>query len=176
MKESVYKSYEELPLFLNARIVAQVLGIAPSSAYELMHESNFPVLKVGSRMVVPKEIFSLGLSSGTLAVYSYLLYCEDRKTYQCYPSCRSIGKAVHMSVNTVRKYIAELEGRGLIITEPTSIITRDGRKHNGTLRYTILPIQNAVDLYNQRQLWRLEETVEQMRVSKKLEGNDEHPA
>ena len=57
MKESVYKSYEELPLFLNARIVAKVLGIAPSSAYELMHESNFPVLKVGSRMVVPKEKF-----------------------------------------------------------------------------------------------------------------------
>ena len=57
MKESVYKSYEELPLFLNARIVAQVLGIAPSSAYELMHESNFPVLKIGSRMVVPKEQF-----------------------------------------------------------------------------------------------------------------------
>ena len=57
MKESVYKSYEELPLFLNARIVAQVLGIAPSSAYELMHESNFPVLKIGNRMVVPKEKF-----------------------------------------------------------------------------------------------------------------------
>ena len=57
MKETVYKSYEELPLFLNAKMVAQVLGIAPSSAYELMHESNFPVLKVGSRMVVPKEKF-----------------------------------------------------------------------------------------------------------------------
>ena len=57
MKESVYKSYEDLPLFLNARIVAQVLGIAPSSAYELMHESNFPVLKIGSRMIVPKEKF-----------------------------------------------------------------------------------------------------------------------
>ena len=57
MKESVYKSYEELPLFLNARIVAQVLGIAPSSAYELMHESNFPVLKIGSGMIVPKEKF-----------------------------------------------------------------------------------------------------------------------
>lgn len=57
MKESVYKSYDELPLFLNAKIVAQVLGIAPSSAYELMHESNFPVLKVGSRMVVSKEKF-----------------------------------------------------------------------------------------------------------------------
>ena len=57
MKEFAYKSYDELPLFLNAKMVAQVLGIAPSSAYELMHESNFPVLKVGSRMVVPKEKF-----------------------------------------------------------------------------------------------------------------------
>ena len=37
MKESVYKSYEDLPLFLNAKIAAQVLGVAPSSAYELMH-------------------------------------------------------------------------------------------------------------------------------------------
>ena len=125
---------------------------------------------------LPNEIFSLRLSPGALAVYSYLLYCEDRKTYQCYPSCRSIGKAVHMSVNTVRKYVAELEGRGLIITEPTSIITRDGRKHNGTLRYTILPIQNAVDLYNQCQLRQLKETTERMRVAKKLEAIKEHPA
>ena len=57
MKESSYKSYDELPLFLNAKTVAQVLGIAPSSAYELMHETEFPVLKVGNRMVVPKEKF-----------------------------------------------------------------------------------------------------------------------
>ena len=57
MKESVYKSYEELPLFLNAKMVAQVLGIAPSSAYELIHESDFPVLKISSRMVVPREKF-----------------------------------------------------------------------------------------------------------------------
>ena len=57
MKESVYKSCEELPLFPNAKMVAQVLGIASSSAYELMHESCFPVLKIGNRMVVPKERF-----------------------------------------------------------------------------------------------------------------------
>lgn len=57
MKESVYKTYEELPLFLNVEVVAKVLGIAPSSSYELMHEVDFPVLKVGSRMVVPKERF-----------------------------------------------------------------------------------------------------------------------
>ena len=57
MKKSVYKDYADLPLFLNSEIVAQVLGVSPSSAYELMHEPSFPVLRVGSRMVVPKDKF-----------------------------------------------------------------------------------------------------------------------
>ncbi|USF26444.1 hypothetical protein N510_001372 [Firmicutes bacterium ASF500] len=57
MKESAYKNYDELPLFLNAATVAKVLGVSPSSGYELMHESDFPVLKIGSRLVVPKEKF-----------------------------------------------------------------------------------------------------------------------
>lgn len=57
MKKSQYKSYDDLPLFLNAEMVAQVLGIAPSSSYELMHESEFPTLRIGNRMVVPKEKF-----------------------------------------------------------------------------------------------------------------------
>lgn len=57
MKESVYKSYDELPLFLNSKLVAKVLGVSPSSGYELMHQPDFPVLRVGSRMVVPKEKF-----------------------------------------------------------------------------------------------------------------------
>ncbi len=43
MKLSEYKSYDDLPLFLNAAIVAKVLGIAPSSSYELMHEADFPI-------------------------------------------------------------------------------------------------------------------------------------
>lgn len=55
MKESIYKSYEELPLFLNAQMVSKLLGISPSSSYELMHEKGFPVLRVGNRLVVPKE-------------------------------------------------------------------------------------------------------------------------
>ena len=57
MKESSYKSYDDLPLFLNAETVAKVLGVSPSSGYELMHEDGFPVLRVGSRMVVPKDAF-----------------------------------------------------------------------------------------------------------------------
>ena len=57
IKESSYKNYDELPLFLNASTVAKVLGVSPSSGYELMHEPDFPVLKIGIRMVVPKEKF-----------------------------------------------------------------------------------------------------------------------
>jgi len=57
VKESSYKSYDDLPLFLNADTVAKVLGISISSAYELMHEPGFPVLRIGNRMAVPKEQF-----------------------------------------------------------------------------------------------------------------------
>ena len=57
MKQSIVKSYEELPLFLNAQVVADVLGVSPSSAYELMHEKDFPSLRIGNRLVVPKDHF-----------------------------------------------------------------------------------------------------------------------
>ena len=57
MKASQFNDYSDLPLFLNAETVAKTLGVAPSSAYKLMHESDFPVLKVGNRMVIPKEKF-----------------------------------------------------------------------------------------------------------------------
>ena len=56
-KRSIYKNFEELPLFLNAEIVAKTLGVSPSTAYELMHEKGFPSLRIGSRIVVPKEKF-----------------------------------------------------------------------------------------------------------------------
>ena len=65
MKRSDYTNYDELPLFLNAEMVAKVLGIAISSAYELMHETNFPALRVGNRIVVPKEKFCRCVESQT---------------------------------------------------------------------------------------------------------------
>ncbi len=55
MKQSMYKSFDELPLFLNAETAAKLLGISISSMYELMHEKGFPVLKIGSRLVVPRD-------------------------------------------------------------------------------------------------------------------------
>ena len=57
MKDSVYKSDDDLPLFPNSATVAKVLGVSPSSGYELMHEPGFPVLRIGNKMVVPKEQF-----------------------------------------------------------------------------------------------------------------------
>ena len=65
MKLSEYKSYDDLPLFLNAATVAKVLGVAPSSAYGLTHEADFPALKIGSRIVVPKEKFILWVEQHT---------------------------------------------------------------------------------------------------------------
>ena len=57
MRESTFTNYDQLPLFLNANMVAQTLGVSISSAYELMHEKGFPALRIGSRMVVPKDKF-----------------------------------------------------------------------------------------------------------------------
>ena len=65
MKRSHYTNYDQLPLFLNAELVSKTLGIAPSSAYELMHETSFPALRVGSRIVVPKEKFCQWVESQT---------------------------------------------------------------------------------------------------------------
>ena len=65
LKESNYKTYDELPLFLNAETVAKVLGVSPSSGYELMHEKDFPTLKIGNRIVVPKEQFISWVKANT---------------------------------------------------------------------------------------------------------------
>ena len=55
MKESTYNTYDDLPLFLNAETTAALLGVSISSMYELMHEKGFPVLRIGSRLVIPKD-------------------------------------------------------------------------------------------------------------------------
>ena len=124
---------------------------------------------------LPNEIYSLGLSAGAIAVYGFLMRIENRQTYQCTASYRTIGHATGMSVNTVRKYVAELEERGLIITERTTVTTRDGRILNGCLRYTILPIQQVVEAYHQRQLTELELSAERQRVANFLR-EQESPA
>ncbi len=65
MRESSYKNYEELPLFLNAETLAKLLGVSVSSTYELMHEKDFPVIRIGSRLVVPKEKLQAWINAKT---------------------------------------------------------------------------------------------------------------
>ena len=118
--------------------------------------------------LVPNEVFNLGLSSHEIAVYNYLLRCEDRRTYQCHPSYRTIGKAVQLSENTVRKYVAGLEEKGLIHTEPSTITTKDGRVRNGSLIYTIRPIREALELNYQRLFQQAERDMERAKAEKRL--------
>ena len=101
---------------------------------------------------LPNAIFNLDLCAGEIAIYAYLMYCENRKTYQCYPSYRTIGNAVGLTRNTVKKYVDSLVDKGLIYTEPTSIFTKAGKKQNGSLMYTIRPISEAKECHVERQL------------------------
>ena len=55
MNKAIFKTYDELPLYLNADTVAKLLGISISSAYELMREKGFPSVCIGKRVIVPKE-------------------------------------------------------------------------------------------------------------------------
>ena len=113
--------------------------------------------EIKNHFLLPKEVFTLDLSAGEIAVYGYLLCCENRVTYQCYPGYQTIGDAVGMSRNTVMKYVKALVDKHLIYAEPTTVWGKDGLKRNGTLLYTIRPIYEAVEYHTEMQM-------EQMRM------------
>ena len=125
--------------------------------------------KVRNYFPMPNEIFHLDLSDGAILVYAFLMYCEDRKTYQCYPSYATIGKAIKRSENSVAKYVRELEEKRLIHTDPTEVTLKDGRKHNGTLLYTIRPITEAVEYHYEKQMLRIQAEFHRQKVQQKLE-------
>ena len=118
--------------------------------------------------LVPNEVFHIGLNHPEISIYCYLLSIEDRETYQCYPSYKTIGKALGMSENTVSKYVRSLEEKGLIRTEPTMVRSKDGRPLNGNLLYTIRPIQAAVELFYERQFQQLKEDATRQRAVERL--------
>lgn len=108
-------------------------------------------VRVGHFFPLPNSVFSFGLSVGEIAVYGYLLYREDRESYECWPSYRTIGAALCMSRNTVMKYVHRLEEKEFIVTEPTQVRRMDGSKWNGNLKYRVRPIQSVVKRWNARQ-------------------------
>lgn len=102
---------------------------------------------LGHYFLLPNEIITLGLSPGELSLYAYLIFCEDRKTHQCWPSIGRISQHTGMSANTIAKYIRQLEEKRLIDVEPTKVRTKSGEVRNGTLLFTIRPIQEAVNYH-----------------------------
>lgn len=57
MRESKFKNYMDLPLMLSVPEVGEVLGISRAGAYELVRSKGFPKVKIGNRIVVPKDRF-----------------------------------------------------------------------------------------------------------------------
>ena len=93
---------------------------------------------------LPNEVFQLGLKAGDLLVYIYLQYQKGARSGQCWPSYATIGKAVGMSRKTVQKHIGALVDKGLIQTEETTIRRKNGFVYNGSLLYTLKPIQQVM--------------------------------
>lgn len=124
---------------------------------------------IRNSFLMPNEIFALGLSGGAILVYTYLRYCENRETYQCYPSYKTIGKAVGMSKNTVKKYVDILRDKGLIETENTSVVTAQGQKRNGNLLYTLRPVEEAVKHFYEEQSRRFNEEIGRAQALENIE-------
>ena len=77
MKKSIYTSYDELPLLLNVKQLADLMGVSDSSIYELIQEDDFPSLRIGKRIVVPKEELRKWIAAHTL--------CEERHHQKLFP-------------------------------------------------------------------------------------------
>ena len=133
--------------------------------------------KLKNVFIISNYVMQLDISATALAIYFYLMYIEDRKTYQCYPSYKTIGKALKIkSKGTVAKYVRELEDKCLIYTEPTEVILKNGKKQNGNLKYTIRPIQDAVEYFHQQQMKKFQEDLAREKAQKMLEEYEKkHP-
>lgn len=125
---------------------------------------------------LPNKIFCLGLSAGEIAVYSYLMFRENRVTYECWPSYRTIGSAVHMTNNTVKKYINQLRQKRLIDTDHTKVRWQSGESRNGTLLYQIRPIHEAIEYYQEMQMRLAQKQAAEKRAQNDLAEYDaKHP-
>ena len=182
-----YLCYHSTPGVLTPEIIAADVHITAGTVKKyltaliskgIVSEDGTPVLKCKDKkfFTLPNEVFLLRLPPSAFMVYAYLLLIEDRRTHTCHPSYNTIAAATGISKNTAMKSIGILLEMGLIAVESSNYFDKRGMKWKGNNLYTILPIQNAVSLHNQRQLRHLEEMTERMRVSKKLAASKEHPA
>lgn len=123
---SVYRQ----PYGRSERKVHPVGGGAHEGRCHYMRRTKPPVgwEHVKNCFPVPNELLDFDLPGGSIAVYIFLLRHADRRTGQCHPSTATMAKNLHYCRNTVASYVRLLEERGLIVTEHTKIITKNGIK------------------------------------------------
>lgn len=174
--KNVSPSAGKLAAQLHMSVDMAIEQLAQLNHRGLINENGVPMFKNASKnfFSLPNELFFLNIGHGAITVYAYLLYCENRKTHQCHPSCRTIAGAVHLSAATVMKHITKLEDRQLIAVENTSYLDSRGMKWNGNNLYTILPIQMAMDHCYRQQMLRLEEQQKRDQTQKRLGWNAEN--
>ncbi len=158
---------------VSAESIASSIGMKVRSVNSYLHEleskgMGYPfnnIVMNGNYFMLPKAIFDLGLDLGAVATYAYLMRSEDRETYQCHPSMGTIGKHIGKSRKSVMAYVRELEEKRLIYTEHTSVWGEDGKKRNGTLRYTMRNIEDAKEYRYEQQVLENERRAAENRAS-----------
>ena len=56
-------------------------------------------------VLIPRELFTLDLSSNEFRIYIVLLTYEDRRTHTCYPSLSTLAKAARVTKKTAMKCV-----------------------------------------------------------------------
>lgn len=116
------------------------------------HYIDAKILSFREFFQLPNQLFDMDLSYGEIAVYACLMRFENRRSFTCYPSYKTIGKSIKMnSPNTVAKYVYMLEEKRLIETSPTHVESKDGKIQNGNLWYKIFPIEDAIEAFKEAQ-------------------------
>jgi predicted transcriptional regulator len=130
----------------------------------------------GNYFVLPNEIFSLDLSANAIAVYAYLMRLENRKTHCCWAKQKTIGDAVSIkSDKTIRKALNELEDKELIYRENMSM-NHNGQMVNGIQKFTIRPINDAVQSKQWQQFENIGRAAEEKKLLTRIENyNAQHP-
>jgi len=174
-----WKAYDREEKVVSVKVVADSLWLTVATAEKhltaligkgLIAEGRTLSLEcaAGKFFTLPNEVFLLALPASAFLVYVYLLYCENRRTHQCHPSYRTIAGATGLSLNTAVKSVGVLAERALIAVERSCWFNEVRMKRNGNNIYTIRPIREAVNHYNEQQLHCLEAVAERQRVQARL--------
>ena len=119
--------------------------------------------------LVPNEVFAMDLNPNEIALYDYLLFREDRKTFECYSKMSSIGKAIGVkSRNTVAKTISSLVEKSFITVENSIVKSKSGRLQNGCLLFHIRPIEEAIRSFHEREMERLQKECAEKKLKERI--------